>query len=156
MKKWLFRIWRILPYWLQELAGIIVRPRYQVAVGALIFNEGGQLLLCEHSYRRVNPWGLPGGDLKFGEDPVEGIKRELYEETGLRVHNPRLILVENSSQQRHVTLIYHCYTPTGEFIPNDEVIRMQYFDLDTLPEFVPMQKVALDRALEILKSGGQG
>ncbi len=113
MKKWLYKIWRILPYWLQELAGIIVRPRYQVAVGALIFNDEGQLLLCEHSYRRVHPWGLPGGDLKFGEDPVEGVRENCMKKQDCVFFNPRLILVENSTQQKHLTLIYHCEKADG-------------------------------------------
>lgn len=35
-------------------------------------------------------WGMPGGWLDFGEQPVEGVVRELQEETGLFKH-PLLI-----------------------------------------------------------------
>jgi 8-oxo-dGTP diphosphatase len=151
MKKILFKIWRILPFWMQELAGLILRPRYQVAVGGLIFNEQGQLLLCEHTYRRTYPWGLPGGDLKIGEDPEDGVRREIYEETGLTIGSVRLILVENSKEIHHISLTYLCMGVSGTFTPNDEVARIEYYDTDRLPGFFTEQGVTIERALKVLK-----
>ncbi len=75
MKKVLLKIWRLMPPWMERIASAIIRPRYQVAAGAIILNEQGQLLLCEHTYRRQNPWGLPGGGINFGEDPAEAVRR---------------------------------------------------------------------------------
>lgn len=121
MKRILLAIWRLLPFWVQRLAATILRPRYQAAVGALIFNDQGQLLLCKHTYRRLQPWGLPGGDLKFGEDPVDGIKREVFEETGLMVQAVRLLLVENSTEIHHIALTYLCTGISGVFVLNEEV-----------------------------------
>jgi 8-oxo-dGTP diphosphatase len=152
MKKLLLKIWRLMPCWMQNVASTIVRPRYQVAVGAMIFNERGQLLLCKHTYRRLHPWGLPGGDLKFGEDPMEGIKRELLEETGLYVQSARLLLVENSKEIHHLSLTYLCTGANGTFVPNDEVASIDYFDTSMLPEFFKEQRLTIDRALEILNS----
>ncbi|HEX7540868.1 MAG TPA: NUDIX hydrolase [Anaerolineales bacterium] len=63
MKRFLLKVWRILPFWMQRIAAGIIRQRYQVAVGAMIINAHGQILLCEHTYRRLHPWELPGGDL---------------------------------------------------------------------------------------------
>jgi 8-oxo-dGTP diphosphatase len=150
MKKLLLKIWRLLPFWVQGIAAAIVRPRFQVAVGAMIFNEAGQLLLCEHTYRRVYPWGLPGGDLKKGEDPAQGIKRELMEETGLEVQSVRLLLVENSEKIHHISLTYLCSGVSGTFTPNDEVSSISYFDTDKLPGFFSEQKLTIERALALL------
>ena len=36
-------------------------------------------------------WTLPGGGLDFGEDPVDGVRREVFEETGYHVHVDRLL-----------------------------------------------------------------
>jgi len=46
------------------------------------------MLLCRISSHLPNDagfWTLPGGGIDFGEDPVSGMIREVYEETGLSV-----------------------------------------------------------------------
>jgi len=145
-------IWRILPYRVQRIAAAILRPRFQVAVGAMIFNDQEQLLLCEHTYRRLHPWGLPGGDLKISEDPLDGIKREIMEETGLTVQESRLLLVENSTAIHQVALTYLCVCGNGIFVPNEEVSSIRYFDIDKLPELFQEHRARINKCLEILNS----
>ncbi len=152
MKRFLLKIWGILPFWMQRIAAAIIRPRYQVSVGAVILNEEGQLLLCEHTYRRLYPWGLPGGDLKFGEDPVEGVKREVMEETGINIREARLLLVENSNETHHVSITFLCSGPEGKFIPNEEVSDIQYFETTALPGFFMEHRVTIEKCLAILNS----
>ena len=36
-------------------------------------------------------WTLPGGGLEFGEDPVDGVSREVGEETGYNIHVDQLL-----------------------------------------------------------------
>ncbi len=55
---------------------------------AVIVNEEGKLLAIRRSGTAplgAYTWDLPGGDLEYGEDPIEGMKREIKEETGLDV-----------------------------------------------------------------------
>ena len=152
MKRILLKIWRILPFWMQRIASAILRPHYQVAVGGMIFNDQGQLLLCEHTYRRLHPWGLPGGDLKPGEDPVDGIKREIREETGLKVQDVRLLLAENSAEVYQVAVTYLCTGVSGTFILNEEVSSIRYFDIDKLPDFFQEHRATIEKCLVILDS----
>jgi 8-oxo-dGTP diphosphatase len=152
MKKVLLQIWRILPPWMEHIASAIVRPSYRVVVGAIILNEQGQILLCKHTYRRRYPWGLPGGDIKFGEDPADAVRRELWEETRLSVQATKLLYVENSKKVHRVILTYLCTGTSGTFIPNEEVSMIRYFDIDELPAFPGEQQGTLDRALLILKT----
>lgn len=56
------------------------------AYGLLLQSQ--RILLCRISgqvLRDSGRWTLPGGGLNFGEDPVEAMVREVYEETGLIV-----------------------------------------------------------------------
>lgn len=149
MKRWLLWIWKWLPGWMQIAAAALLRPHYQVAVAAMIFNAQGELLLCEHTYRRKYPWGLPGGDLKHGEDPQAGCRRELLEETGLQAGRLELILVENSRHAHHLNLIYLGGDAVGNFRPNEEIASMRYFDLASLPVFSAHQDATIRRCLEL-------
>jgi len=60
-----------------------------VAVGAVIEDDRGRILLVKHKGERggywQGKWICPGGELEFGEDIKEGIKREIKEETNLEV-----------------------------------------------------------------------
>jgi 8-oxo-dGTP diphosphatase len=152
MKRFLLKIWGILPFWMQRIAGAIIRPRYQVSVGAVTLNEEGQLLLCEHTYRRLHPWGLPGGDLNYGEDPVEGVKREVMEETGMTIQETRLLLVENSNETHHISIAYLCSGLKGRFVPNEEVSNIQFFETTALPSFFAEHRITIEKCLAILNS----
>ena len=153
MKRFLLKIWRILPACAQRLVSTLIRPRYLAAAGAIIFNEQGQILLCKHTYRRLHPWGLPGGDIKYGEDPAEAVRRELREETGLSAQEARLVLVENSKEIHKIGLTYLCTGIGGAFAPNEEVSMIQYFDPGALPALYWEEQATVEKALAILKTG---
>jgi 8-oxo-dGTP diphosphatase len=153
--KWSLRIWRELPYWLQLVIARLARPRFGVAVAAIICDQDGQLLLCKHIYRKAYPWGLPAGGLEYREDPQDGIIREVREETGLEVTIERLLLAESAVEGHHISLIYACRVMGGAFQPNIETSQTRYFKINDLPELLPTEKALIDRLgdLGILKMG---
>jgi ADP-ribose pyrophosphatase YjhB (NUDIX family) len=128
----LLRIWRIIPYWLQTLASRIVRPRFRVAVAALVFDERGRILLFKHTYRKLE-WGLPAGGLEYGEQPKDAIVREFFEETGMTIEVQRLLLADSSRHFHHVSLVYLCRIRGGEFKESHEISEIQYFNVADLP-----------------------
>lgn len=57
------------------------RPIRQVIVQAIIVNSKGEILFLEPFKKRE--LGLPGGKCKQGEDAIDGLLREVFEETNL-------------------------------------------------------------------------
>jgi putative (di)nucleoside polyphosphate hydrolase len=63
---------------------------YRAGVGAIVTGSGGKVLVLE----RIDvpgAWQLPQGGLEVGEEPIEAIKREIREETGIKEINLRLL-----------------------------------------------------------------
>jgi 8-oxo-dGTP pyrophosphatase MutT (NUDIX family) len=58
-----------------------ITGRGGLGVKALVVTPGGRIVLVRHSY--MPGWHFPGGGLKRGETPEQGIVRELREEIGL-------------------------------------------------------------------------
>lgn len=52
-------------------------------VGALIEDEGRYLLVLENHDPDRGKWNLPAGRLDLGENPIDGVRREVKEEAGL-------------------------------------------------------------------------
>jgi ADP-ribose pyrophosphatase YjhB (NUDIX family) len=147
MMKILIRIWGWFPLWLQTFLYRIIRPRFRVAVAALIFDEQNRILLCEHTYRKSLPWGIPAGGLEHGEEPEEGIKRELKEETGFEIQVERLLYAESAKEFHHISLVYLCKVLGGSFTSNIEVSRVQFYPLDQLPELLPKERQLLEKMI---------
>lgn len=73
----------------------VVRQRF--AAYAVVQSERG-LLATEYSDLTAvsGRWGMPGGGLDEGEEPVAAVVREVYEETGQGVEVGELVLVQSS------------------------------------------------------------
>ncbi|MBM4446550.1 MAG: NUDIX domain-containing protein [Chloroflexi bacterium] len=67
----------------------MITSQIMVAVGAVIEDDEGRILLVKHKPERggfwQRKWICPGGKLELGETIAEGIKREIKEETGLEI-----------------------------------------------------------------------
>ena len=65
------------------------KGKITIAVGAVIEDDSGRILLVKHVPERggfwQGKWICPGGRLEFGESIEDGIKREVLEETGLEI-----------------------------------------------------------------------
>ncbi len=71
-------------------------PYQRVAAYALVTSARGVLLTQFNSQTHVaGSWGLPGGGLDEGESPVDGVHREVWEETGQRVELGGLLAVQS-------------------------------------------------------------
>lgn len=139
MMKYLLKIWRVLPLWVHIFGARVLRPRFQVAVAAMVFDEHGHILLFRHTYRKVE-WGLPAGSLEHRESPENAVIREFHEETGMRINVESLLMAISARRDDLVSLIYLCKIIEGEFKPTLEVSEIRYFDPNDLPAMLFTEK----------------
>ena len=63
-------------------------------VGGLIFNSKGEVLMIR-THKWSDKWGIPGGKIKWGETSEAALRREILEETGLKISNIKFVLVQD-------------------------------------------------------------
>ncbi|HEY3930897.1 MAG TPA: NUDIX domain-containing protein [Verrucomicrobiae bacterium] len=63
-------------------------------VGALIFNSKNEALMIR-THKWSNLWGIPGGKIKWGETSENALRREILEETGLKISDIKFVLVQD-------------------------------------------------------------
>jgi len=111
----------------------------QVAVGAIVFDEAGRVLLVERGRPPgVGLWSVPGGKLEYGETLAQAVAREVREETGLVVEVGALAcVVERMGDDHHyVILDYMARVIGGVLAAADDVRAARFVDeaeLATLP-----------------------
>jgi len=157
LKEFFGAIWRRLPSRVRYPLTRIGQKRFTVTTAAAIFNEQGEILLLEHVFRPDSGWGIPGGFLSAGEEPEEGIRREVREEIGIELADVRLIFARSLRWLRQVE-IHFTARPLGTPQPRSfEIKRAEWFALNELPEDLSSDQIYLiKRALKAMKTPGNG
>jgi 8-oxo-dGTP diphosphatase len=85
--------------------------RHSVSVAAVVVDDTGRALLIR---RRDNGhWEPPGGVLELDEEILDGLRREVAEETGLDVEPSALTGVYKNMSQGIVALVFRCRQTGG-------------------------------------------
>ncbi len=88
-----------------------------VGVAAIVIKEGKVLLGKRKGAHGSGTWAFPGGHLEFNESIEDCAKREVMEETGLRVKNARFAAITNdlfhNENKHYVTLFVVCDHDSG-------------------------------------------
>jgi len=133
--------------YVEELRKIVGhRPLILVGAVVLIINENGYVLLQQRT-EPYGKWGLPGGLMELSESPEETAYREVYEETGIKVKNLRLINVfsganyftklANGDEFQSVTTAYYTDEYEGDFVMNkEEAVQLKFFSVTELPDYI--------------------
>lgn len=88
------------------------RPTKEVSVMAWIEDPDRNVLLVRQS-AGLKCWTLPGGKVKRGEALIKALKREVYEETGLRVQIGSLLGVLDRRDKDAITLLFVAVVTSG-------------------------------------------
>lgn len=72
-----------------------IMPTHIVAAAGVVVNSDGRILLVKNSYRST--WEYPGGQVEVGENLIEGLKREIREESGIEVEVGELFCIASNT-----------------------------------------------------------
>jgi 8-oxo-dGTP diphosphatase len=114
-------------------------PRPTVAVGAIVFDALGRVLLIQRGRPPgVGLWTVPGGRVELGETLAGAVEREVLEETGLRVECGALvevverITVEGDATWHYVILDFLARVASGDLAKGDDAADARWFAIDEL------------------------
>ncbi len=133
---------------------------HRIAAFAVVIDSGKVLLVRQ--YRRNSlVWSFPGGLLEKNESLIEGVKREVFEETGARITPFAVVGLSNwagpsifpSDPYHHsgFSVFLAADYVEGELKPDkEEILEVGFYELDNLENmgvskmYIQMTKMALE------------
>ena len=123
-------------------------PFIQTGSSIIVRNEKKEILLQKRADN--GKWGLPGGCQDLGENLRTTAVRELYEETGIKVKEEDLILIDTLSGEKRKrsypngdivynnSSLYLCNVNSNsiEIKIDSESLKLEFFDINNLPNLL--------------------
>jgi ADP-ribose pyrophosphatase YjhB (NUDIX family) len=113
----------------------LLTPNYTVGAVAVCADPSGRVLLVRS--RQHAGWGLPGGLVRRGEVPVDGLAREIEEELAIVLSPvelsmlPTETLIDAGTQQ--VTVVVAVTLQAQPVVDGNEVMEARWFAAHELP-----------------------
>ena len=125
-------------------------PRPAVTVDAILISNNQSVLLIERGREPFkSKWALPGGFIELDESLETACRRELEEETGLRVGELTQFKaygsVDRDPRHRTISILFYAFTEE-ELVAyaGDDAANAKWFPIDSLPELAFDHRLILE------------
>ena len=113
--------------------GFISHTRLSPAVITAIIKDG-KILMAKHSYGIKNRYGLIAGFIEAGETLEEGVKREIYEEVGLKVKNIKYFGSQSWPFPNSLMIGFTADYESGDInVDGKEILEAKWFNVKEVP-----------------------
>lgn len=127
----------------------------ETTVGAIVVGDDGRVLLVRRARDPyAGSWDVPGGFLEEAEPPLDGLRRELREETGLAVEPGRFVdaLLDRYGTGEEAATTLNLYWEAtvagGEPEAGDDASELRWFPRDALP---PDDEIGFPNVRQLLR-----
>ncbi|MFI9364005.1 NUDIX hydrolase [Kitasatospora sp. NPDC053057] len=124
-----------------------ITPLHSVSVAGVVVREDGRVLAIRRADNGA--WEPPGGVLELAESIEDGVRREVYEETGIKVGVERLTGVYKNVSRGVVALVFRCRPESGAERLSDESVEVAWLTPDEVSD--RMAEVYAVRVLDALR-----
>ncbi|SEK46059.1 8-oxo-dGTP diphosphatase [Ruminococcus albus] len=116
-----------------------------------LIEDGSRVLLQDRVKADWKGYTLPGGHVEKGESFVEAVIREMKEETGLDIFEPKLVGVKQFPIDggRYIVMLYKATKFSGEVVSSEEG-RMEWVEYSRLSEISTVAD--FEELLEVMNS----
>lgn len=117
-----------------------LKMKIKIGIGVIIYKSGKVLIGQRIGSHGANTWSFPGGHLEEGEEPEATVRRELLEETGLKINilTPAGFTFDHFEENNtnYITLFYKgdWITGTPEILEKDKCLEWRWADPRDLPQ----------------------
>ena len=125
-------------------------PRHSVSVTGVVVRPDGLILAIKRA--DDGRWVPPGGVLELDESPQDGVVREIYEETGIKVNPIRLTGVYKNMRLGVVSLAFRCEVIGGEMHTSSESTRVEWISVPDAVASMPEARAV--RVTDALRGDG--
>ena len=115
-----------------------------IAVSGIVINSKNQILMINS-----NNYGLvfPGGQVEEGENLINALKREVFEETGIKINVEEVFCISSNTRKHDgyngikeiptkIILDFICRDVGGQIRTSDENLESIYVDKNKITKFI--------------------
>ncbi|WP_327074188.1 NUDIX hydrolase [Kitasatospora purpeofusca] len=124
-------------------------PLHSVSVAGAVVREDGRVLAIRRADKGT--WEPPGGVLEVTEAVEDGVRREVFEETGIKVGVERLTGVYKNVSRGIVALVFRCRPESGSERLSEESTAVAWLTPAEVSD--RMAEVYAVRVLDALREG---